>query len=532
MMSAPLQDLLASYPHVWPEAILVGFSLLAAGLAVWWGDRLFGAISLLGIAALVAAGIAAIAGGSGAPVSVFQGAMVIDGVGVFAKALIAFSAAATLALGADHFIRTKEQRFEFPIMVTLAVLGMFVMASAQDLISLYVGVELQSLAAYVLAAWRRDDANSSEAGLKYFVLSAIASGLLLFGASFVYGFTGSIHFDAIAAAVGEGAGGVGLTFGLVLMLCALAFKMSAAPFHMWTPDVYEGAPTPVTAFFAAAPKVAAVALMARVLYGPFAGLEDQWRQVIAALAAISMAWGAIGALLQTNLKRLMAYSSIGNMGFVLMGLASGVEQGPSSALIYLALYPGLGKFAGSYKWTSVGQYEAEEARATETFGPIFAKYAAMDIPAVAADPQAREIGQRLFLNYCSQCHASDARGSRGFPNLADKDWLYGGEPMTIKQSILNGRMGIMPPMGAMIGDDGVKAATQYVLSLAGLNHDQALAQKGKNLFATNCAACHGVEARGNQTLGAPNLTDNIWLYGSSEKTISETIQNGRPGQMH
>ena len=199
--------------------------------------------------------------------------------------------------------------------------------------------------------------------------------------------------------------------------------------------------------------------------------------------------------------------------------------------IYLALYPGLGKFAGSYKWTSVGQYEAEEARATETFGPIFAKYAAMDIPAVAADPQAREIGQRLFLNYCSQCHASDARGSRGFPNLADKDWLYGGEPMTIKQSILNGRMGIMPPMGAMIGDDGVKAATQYVLSLAGLNHDQALAQKGKNLFATNCAACHGVEARGNQTLGAPNLTDNIWLYGSSEKTISETIQNGRPGQM-
>ncbi len=338
MMSAPLQDLLASYPHMWPEAILVGFSLLAAGLAVWWGDKLFAVTSLLAIGALITAGVAAIAGGPAAPVSVFQGAMVIDGVGVFAKALIAFSAAATLALGADHFTRTKEQRFEFPIMVTLAVLGMFVMASAQDLISLYVGVELQSLAAYVLAAWRRDDANSSEAGLKYFVLSAIASGLLLFGASFVYGFTGSIHFDAIASAVGEGAGGVGLTFGLVLMLCALAFKMSAAPFHMWTPDVYEGAPTPVTAFFAAAPKVAAAALMARVLYGPFAGLEDQWRQVIAALAAISMAWGAIGALLQTNLKRLMAYSSIGNMGFVLMGLASGVEQGPSSAFIYLALY--------------------------------------------------------------------------------------------------------------------------------------------------------------------------------------------------
>jgi NADH-quinone oxidoreductase subunit N len=271
-------------------------------------------------------------------VEILQGAMVIDGVGVFAKALIAFAAAATLALGADYFGRTGERRFEFPLVVTLAVLGMFVMVSAQDLISLYVGVELQSLSAYVLAAWRRDDAHSSEAGLKYFVLSAISSGLLLFGSSFVYGFTGSVRFDAIAAAIGEGAGGVGLVFGLVMMLCALGFKMSAAPFHMWTPDVYEGAPTPVTAFFAAAPKVAAVALMARVLYEPFAGLEDQWRQVVAALSAISMVWGSIGALLQTNLKRLMAYSSIANMGFVLMGLASGVDQGPVSSLIYLALY--------------------------------------------------------------------------------------------------------------------------------------------------------------------------------------------------
>jgi NADH-quinone oxidoreductase subunit N len=224
------------------------------------------------------------------------------------------------------------------VLVTLAVLGMFVMVSAQDLITLYVGVELQSLSAYVLAAWRRDDAHSSEAGLKYFVLSAISSGLLLFGSSFVYGFTGSIRFDAIAAAVGEGAGGIGLIFGLVLMLCALGFKMSAAPFHMWTPDVYEGAPTPVTAFFAAAPKVAAVALMARVLYEPFAGAEAQWQQVVAALAAISMVWGSLAALLQTNLKRLMAYSSIGNMGFALMGLASGAGQGPSSALLYLALY--------------------------------------------------------------------------------------------------------------------------------------------------------------------------------------------------
>jgi NADH-quinone oxidoreductase subunit N len=212
------------------------------------------------------------------------------------------------------------------------------MVSARDLITLYVGVELQSLAAYVMAAWRRDDARSSEAGLKYFVLSAISSGLLLFGSSFVYGFTGSVHFDAIASAVSEGAGGVGLIFGLVLMLCALGFKMSAAPFHMWTPDVYEGAPTPVTAFFAAAPKVAAVALMLRILYEPFASVAEQWRQVIVALSAISMVWGSFAALVQTNLKRLMAYSSIGNMGFALMGLAAGPGQGPSSALLYLALY--------------------------------------------------------------------------------------------------------------------------------------------------------------------------------------------------
>jgi NADH-quinone oxidoreductase subunit N len=337
-MMPPLQDLIASSPHAWPEFLLAGFALAAVIIGAWSSERAFGALSGLGVAVLTAAGCLAIVRSPVAPVEIFQGAMVIDGVGVFAKALIAFSAAATLALGADHFIQTRERRFEFPAVLVLAVLGMFVMVSAQDLISLYIGVELQSLSAYVLAAWRRDDANSSEAGLKYFVLSAIASGLLLFGASFVYGFTGSVRFDAIESAIAQGASGVGVVFGLVLMLCAIGFKMSAAPFHMWTPDVYEGAPTPVTAFFAAAPKVAAVALMARVLYDPFAEMQPQWQQVLVALAAISMVWGSVAALLQTNLKRLMAYSSIGNMGFALMGLASGPEQGPSSALIYLTLY--------------------------------------------------------------------------------------------------------------------------------------------------------------------------------------------------
>lgn len=335
----PLNDLIHSLPYARPELLLVAFALLAAVIGAWGGQKVFGLLSMLGVLVLAAAGGLAFAQNPAAPAAIFQGAMVVDGVAVFAKVLIALSAAAALLVGADHFSRVGDKRFEYPVLMTLAVLGMFVMVSAQDLITLYVGVELQSLAAYVLAAWRRDDAYSSEAGLKYFVLSAISSGLLLFGSSFVYGFTGSIHFDQIAAAVNEGAGGVGLLFGLVLMLCALGFKMSAAPFHMWTPDVYEGAPTPVTAFFAAAPKVAAVALMARVLYEPFGGMIDQWRQVVMALAAISMVWGSVAALLQTNLKRLMAYSSIGNMGYALMGLAAGPEHGgPASALIYLALY--------------------------------------------------------------------------------------------------------------------------------------------------------------------------------------------------
>jgi NADH-quinone oxidoreductase subunit N len=334
----PAIDLRASLDLARPELLLAAYALIAAVLGAWFKDRAFAALSTLAVVVILAAGMLAVLLNPGVGTTMFQGAMVADGVGAFAKALIALAAAATLALGADYFTTTKEQRFEFPVLVVLATLGMFVMVSAQDLISLYVGVELQSLAAYVLAAWRRDDARSSEAGLKYFVLSAISSGLLLFGSSFVYGFTGSIRFDAIAGAVTEGAGGIGLIFGLVLMLCALGFKMSAAPFHMWTPDVYEGAPTPITAFFAAAPKVAAVALMARLLYEPFAAITPQWQQVVAALAAISMVWGSVAALIQTNLKRLMAYSSIGNMGFALMGLAAGTEQGPSSALIYLALY--------------------------------------------------------------------------------------------------------------------------------------------------------------------------------------------------
>lgn len=326
----------AELPWLQAELILAIFALLGAVAGAWFGDKFSGALSWLGALALVAAGVFGLVFDPSAPQVLFGGALVVDGFSTFAKALIAFSAAATLLLGADHFATTNERRFEFPILTVLAVLGMFIMVGARDLITLYVGVELQSLSAYVLAAWRRDDARSSEAGLKYFVLSAISSGLLLYGASFVYGFTGSVRFDVIAA--NAAGGGVGLMFGLVLMLCALGFKMSAAPFHMWTPDVYEGAPTPVTAFFAAAPKVAAVVLTARLLYEPFASLADQWRQVIMALAAISMLLGAFAALVQMNLKRLMAYSSINNIGFALMALSAGDARGAEAALLFLAIY--------------------------------------------------------------------------------------------------------------------------------------------------------------------------------------------------
>lgn len=200
-------------------------------------------------------------------------------------------------------------------------------------------------------------------------------------------------------------------------------------------------------------------------------------------------------------------------------------------IAYLVLYPGLGRFAGIYKWTSGLQYEGEQAQAAQSYGPLFARYAAMDAPAVAADPQAMEIGQRLFLNYCSQCHASDARGGKGFPNLADDDWLYGGDPAAIEATVAAGRNGMMPPFGPILGEEGVKNAASYVMSLSGVPADAAAASKGKETFATYCVACHGADGRGNPAFGAPNLTDKTWLHGGSEATISQTIRDGRSNHM-
>jgi NADH-quinone oxidoreductase subunit N len=255
----------------------------------------------------------------------------------YADALVYLGAAAALILSLDFNRRERIARFEFPILVLFAVLGMIVMISAADLMTLYIGFELQSLALYISAAIARDSVRSTEAGLKYFVLGALASGLLIYGISLVYGFTGTTNFVAIAGILGNGAG-YGAITGMVFVLVGIAFKISAAPFHMWTPDVYEGAPSSVTALFGTAPKAAAMALFLSVMTGPFGHLLTQWQLIIEVLSAVSMALGALAAIGQTNIKRLMAYSSIGHMGYALMGLAAGTQAGIQGTLIYLSIY--------------------------------------------------------------------------------------------------------------------------------------------------------------------------------------------------
>ncbi|MCI4665084.1 MAG: NADH-quinone oxidoreductase subunit NuoN [Neomegalonema sp.] len=288
----------------------------------------------------------------------------------FAKVLILFASAIMLILGVDYMRRHQMMQFEYPVLIVFAALGMCMMVSANDLMSLYMGLELQSLSLYVIAAFRRDSLRSTEAGLKYFVLGALSSGLLLYGASLIYGFTGSTRFDEIATAVvklleakEETAAPIGLLFGLVFLASGLAFKISAAPFHMWTPDVYEGAPAPVTAFFATAPKVAALALFGRTMMGPFQDMAAQWSQVIAALAVASMFLGAFAGIGQTNIKRLMAYSSIGHMGFALVPLAAGTEAGVSAMLVYLVIYlaTNVGVFAFILMMTRDGAQSARLA---------------------------------------------------------------------------------------------------------------------------------------------------------------------------
>ena len=268
---------------------------------------------------------------------IWDGAFVDDAFARFMKMLAIGGAVASLLISREFMAREGIDFFEFPVLVVLATLGMSMLISANSLIALYLGLELMSLALYVIAAFHRDNARASEAGLKYFVLGALSSGMLLYGMSLIYGFAGSVSFTGIAAAL-KGEVSIGVVFGLVFVLAGLAFKMSLAPFHMWTPDVYEGAPTPVTAFFASAAKMAAVAITLRIAMVAFPGIKLQWQQIIVFIAILSMILGSFGAIGQTNIKRLMAYSSIGHMGFALVGLAAGTEQGVAGVLIYLAIY--------------------------------------------------------------------------------------------------------------------------------------------------------------------------------------------------
>jgi NADH-quinone oxidoreductase subunit N len=325
------------YTVVLPEMLLAVYAMLALVGAVYAGkDRMAPMLTWVtsGLMVLLALWLALTRDGTG---YAFGGMFVDDEFARFAKVTILVSAAAVLLMSEGYMARRGILKFEYPVLVALAVCGMMTMVSAADLMVLYMGLELQSLALYVVAALRRDSGRSTEAGLKYFVLGALSSGLLLYGASLTYGYTGTTLFSGIIERAGTESS-VGLLFGLVFLITGLAFKVSAVPFHMWTPDVYEGAPTPVTAFFATAPKVAAMCLFARVMHDAFGGVTRDWSQVLALLSVASMFLGAVAAIGQRNFKRLMAYSSIAHMGFALMGLAAGTEAGVQAMLIYMAIY--------------------------------------------------------------------------------------------------------------------------------------------------------------------------------------------------
>jgi len=314
---------------------LAGMGLLMIG--VFRGDRAFRAVSWLAVFVMVAAGVlVALDAGTGST-GAFGGAFIADGFARFMKLLILAGGALTLLLSLAFAEKEDMARCEYPVLFVFASLGMMMMVSANDLLSLYIALELQNLSLYIIAAFRRDSVKSTEAGLKYFVLSALSSGLLLYGISLIYGFAGTIAFPALADTFANTIS-IGAVFGLVFIAAGLAFKVAAVPFHMWTPDVYEGAPTPVTAFFSVAPKFAAVGLLVRVMMGPFGPIIAEWQQIVVFLSIASMILGAVAAINQTNIKRLMAYSTIGHVGYVLIGLAAGTEAGIQAIGVYLAIY--------------------------------------------------------------------------------------------------------------------------------------------------------------------------------------------------
>ena len=337
----------AGYPllPVLPELVLAAGAMVLLMLGAYRGQQTTSLVTGLAICLLVLTGGLELLLPTG-KLTTFAGGFIVDDFARFLKILALIGSAATLVLSAEYLADPSRRIFEFSILVVLSTLGMMVLISAGDLIMLYLGLELMSLALYVVAASNRDNVKSTEAGLKYFVLGALSSGMLLYGASLIYGFTGTVSFAGIAAATKAGTG-AGIVFGLVFLLAGLCFKVSAVPFHMWTPDVYEGAPTPVTAFFASAPKVAAIAVFTRATLTAFPGILSQWQQIVVFVAIASMALGSFAAIGQKNIKRLMAYSSIGHMGFALVGLAAGTPEGAQGVLVYIAIYVSmtLGSFA-------------------------------------------------------------------------------------------------------------------------------------------------------------------------------------------
>ncbi len=328
-----------------PEILLAVGAMTLLMFGVFSGERYAPPITGFSVALLAGAALIIVSLPEGT-YRAFEGAFILDGFARFMKILTLIGSGFAIAMSVGFARAERFERFEYPILIVLATLGMMMMISANDLISLYLGLELQSLSLYVIAAIHRDSVRSTEAGLKYFVLGALSSGMLLYGASLVYGFTGHTGFEGIAAELADGRS-TGLVIGLVFVLAGLAFKISAVPFHMWTPDVYEGAPTPVTAFFAAAPKLAAMALLIRVVIDAFEPIASDWQQVLGFVSVASMLLGAFAAIGQRNIKRLMAYSSIGHMGFALVGLVSGSQAGVQGVLVYLVIYLAmtLGAFA-------------------------------------------------------------------------------------------------------------------------------------------------------------------------------------------
>lgn len=339
-----MTQLLPPIGAVLPEALLAVSTIVLILVGAVRGEGAANLITGLAIAVLAAAGVLVLIGPGGETVA-FNGSLVIDPFGRFMKAVAIFGATIALIMSVDWQSREKVARFEYAVLFVIATLGMCMLVSAGDLIALYLGLELMSFSLYVLAAINRDSVRSTEAGLKYFVLGSLSSGMLLYGSSLVYGFTGSVNFETIATVVKEPS--IGLIFGLVFVLAGLCFKISAVPFHMWTPDVYEGAPTPVTTFFATAPKVAGMAIFIRVVMEAFPHVAHQWQQIVAFVSIASMVLGAFAAIGQRNIKRLLAYSSIGHMGFALVGLAAGTAEGVRGVLVYVAIYVAmtLGSFA-------------------------------------------------------------------------------------------------------------------------------------------------------------------------------------------